>query len=55
MDGYCQFEAAKEMLSEADGTMNDQGHRDDRLRWAGPALFTTVLAAVLAFFWWFLF
>ena len=22
--------------------------------WAGPALFTTVLCAVIAFFWWFL-
>ena len=25
-----------------------------RYRWAGPALFTTVLVALIAFFWWFL-
>jgi len=27
---------------------------DERLPWAGPALFIVVLAAVLVFFWWFL-
>ena len=26
----------------------------DRYAWAGPALFAVVLAALVAFFWWFL-
>jgi hypothetical protein len=31
-----------------------QGSMDKRFPWAGPALFMVVLAAVVAFFWWFL-
>ncbi len=27
----------------------------EKYPWAGPAMFTAVLAAVLVFFWWFLF
>ncbi len=32
----------------------NDGNRDRMLSWAGRALFTVVLVAVLVFFWWFL-
>ena len=35
--------------------MDHRKSRHERYGWAGPALFFTVLAAVLVFFWWFLF
>lgn len=34
--------------------MNDKKSRMDEHRWAGPALFFSVLVAVFVFFWWFL-
>ena len=34
--------------------MNDEGPGRERYPWAGPALFTTVLIAVIVFFVWFL-
>ncbi len=35
--------------------MTDESSPRERYPWAGPALFATVLAGVLVFFWWFLF
>ncbi len=32
--------------------MNDEKTGIDRYPWAGPALFTTVLTALIIFFWW---
>ena len=34
--------------------MSGEETGNERYRWAGPALFTVVLVAVAAFFWWFL-
>lgn len=35
--------------------MAAQGHEgDEKHAWAGPALFTVVLVALIVFFWWFL-
>ncbi len=36
-------------------TGNPDGENGDRFGWAGPALFTAVTVALVAFFWWFLF
>ena len=33
--------------------MNQDSSDRERFPWAGPALFTAVLALVIAFFWWF--
>jgi hypothetical protein len=35
--------------------MKNKTPRPDLLQWAGPLLFTTVLAGLIALFWWFLF
>jgi hypothetical protein len=34
--------------------MSNEESADERISWAGPALFIVVLAAVLVFFWWLL-
>ncbi len=34
------------------GTMGDKASKEEKYPWAGPALFTTVLIAILVFFWW---
>ncbi len=33
--------------------MADKGNGGEGYAWAGPALFTAVLAALAVFFWWF--
>ncbi len=40
---------------KAGRVMNDDGDPGEKRRWAGPALFATVLIGVIVFFWWFLF
>ena len=35
--------------------MNAEESGREKYPWAGPALFTAVVFAVIAFFWWFLF
>jgi hypothetical protein len=34
--------------------MSPEPRQREKYPWAGPALFCTVLAALIAFFWWFL-
>ena len=34
--------------------MDTEKHAKEKYPWAGPALFVTVLIALIVFFWWFL-
>jgi hypothetical protein len=42
------------MAAETGSGVNDEATGMDRYPWAGPALFTVVAIAVIAFFWWLL-
>jgi len=37
-----------------DKTVSENDEKGERFAWAGPAVFTVVALAIVAFFWWFL-
>ncbi len=57
MPGFCAslyFLAQKEIVDNERKTMDSDSHETQKYPWAGPALFVSVLLALLVFFTWFL-